>query len=77
VVLRLRRAGVLVGQVRQEDGSAPQAFTVTLSGGAGASFGGGDGGFRLEAVPAGAYTLFISGPGFVTKAVPQVTVEED
>ncbi|WP_284668580.1 carboxypeptidase regulatory-like domain-containing protein [Myxococcus sp. SDU36] len=77
VVVRMRRGGSLSGQVRLEDGAAPAAFTVTLRGGAGTSFGGGDGRFQVNGIPAGEYTVFVSGPGFLTKSLPALKVEED
>ncbi|AKQ67058.1 hypothetical protein A176_003970 [Myxococcus hansupus] len=77
VVLKLRRGGSLSGQVRLEDGATPAAFTVTLRGGSGTSFGGGDGRFQLTDIPAGEYTVFVSGTGFLTKALPGVKVAED
>ncbi len=77
VVLRMRRGGSLSGQVRLEDGAVPSAFTVTLRGGSGTSFGGGDGRFQVNGIPAGEYTVFVSGPGFLTKSLPALKVEED
>ncbi|MFP2959271.1 carboxypeptidase regulatory-like domain-containing protein [Myxococcus sp. 1LA] len=77
VVLKMRRGGSLSGQVRGEDGSVPASFTVTLRGGSGTSFGGGDGRFQVKDIPAGEYTVFVSGPGFLTKPLPALRVEED
>ncbi|WP_161605151.1 carboxypeptidase-like regulatory domain-containing protein [Myxococcus xanthus] len=77
VVVRMRRGGSLSGQVRLEDGAVPAAFTVTLRGGSGTSFGGGDGRFPVNGIPAGEYTVFVSGPGFLTKSLPALKVEED
>ncbi|QDE82708.1 carboxypeptidase-like regulatory domain-containing protein [Myxococcus xanthus] len=77
VVVRMRRGGSLSGQVRLDDGAVPAAFTVTLRGGSGTSFGGGDGRFQVYGIPAGEYTVFVSGPGFLTKSLPALKVAED
>ncbi|MCP3142451.1 MSCRAMM family protein [Pyxidicoccus xibeiensis] len=77
VVLRLRRGGAVAGHVRKADGSVPESFTVTLRGASGVTFSAGDGSFRLQDIPAGEYTLYVSGRGFLTKPIPRVKVEED
>jgi protocatechuate 3,4-dioxygenase beta subunit len=76
VVLRLTRGGAVQGQVRRDDDSIPESFSVVLRGAGGIPQSGGDGRFQVQGVPEGSHTLYITGPGFITKAVPEVKVQE-
>jgi len=75
VLLRLSGGGTIAGQVRHEDNTVPESFSVVLRGAAAVQHGGGDGRFVLASVPAGQHTLYITGPRFITKAVP-VQIQE-
>ncbi|HEX8699366.1 MAG TPA: carboxypeptidase-like regulatory domain-containing protein [Myxococcaceae bacterium] len=75
VVLRLHGGGSIVGQVRLEDNTVPESFSVMLRGAGAMPYGGGNGQFALPGVPEGQHTLYVTGPRFITKAVP-VQVQE-
>jgi protocatechuate 3,4-dioxygenase beta subunit len=76
VVLRLSAGGSIKGQVRRDDNSVPESFSVVLRGAGSIPHGGGNGQFEVQGVPEGEHTLYITGPGFITKAVPGVQVLE-
>ncbi|WP_160174550.1 carboxypeptidase regulatory-like domain-containing protein [Archangium violaceum] len=75
-VLRINLGGAIRGQVRRDDNSVPESFSVVLRGSGSIPYGGGDGRFLLQGVPEGSHTLYITGPGFITKAVQDVQVQE-
>lgn len=76
VVLRIYRGGTIQGQVRRDDNSIPENFSVVLRGAGGIAQSGSDGRFVVQGVPEGAHTLYITGQGFITKQVPGVQVQE-
>jgi protocatechuate 3,4-dioxygenase beta subunit len=77
VVLRVDADGRLKGQVRREDGGAPELFSVTVDGASSFVGGGGTGEFHIPDVPPGTHTVTVSGPDFVTRAVQSVEIKAD
>jgi hypothetical protein len=76
VVLRLNGGGTVVGQVRRDDNSIPESYSIVLRGAGGIPHGGGDGRFIVQGVPEGSHTLYVTGPSFVTKSVTDVRVQQ-
>jgi RNA polymerase sigma-70 factor (ECF subfamily) len=67
---------IVTGRVELDDGSVPAAFAISLGRGPTAPFATDDGSFSLAA-PAGRYNVFVSGPAFMTKILPDVPVKAD
>lgn len=77
VVLRLYRGGTVQGQVRRDDNTIPESFSVVLRGAGGIpQSGGSDGRFVVQGVPEGSHTLYVTGQGFITKSVQNILVQE-
>jgi uncharacterized GH25 family protein len=65
----------LHGKVRFEDGGVPTVFRVAVGGGRAAPFGGDDGHFRIDHVPAGRRSLIVGGPELVRQFEDKVDLE--
>ncbi|WP_434391218.1 carboxypeptidase regulatory-like domain-containing protein [Melittangium boletus] len=76
VTLRLNLGGGLQGQVRHEDGSVPEDFSLVLRGAGSFPQASPTGQFVMEGLPAGEHTVYLSGPGFITKALSGVRIQE-
>ncbi len=78
--ITLPRTGVLRGAVTL-DGHPARALSVAISGRPGAwweqAFRDGTGTFEHAEVPAGAYTVYVSGPGFAARVFEEVAVTLD
>lgn len=69
--------GTITGKVAFSDGEVPQLFTINIGGwGANTPFSTKDGRFELRDIAPQTYVLSIRGPGFDTRRVNEVVVEE-
>lgn len=69
--------GSIRGKVAFKDGSAPELFTVATGGfGGGQPFASEDGAFTIDNLAPRGYTVTVRGPGFDTKRVADIVVEE-
>src|SRR5262249_26951115 len=68
--------GTIRGHVLFADGTAPKSYQVATGFGRGVGFDAADGAFEVDA-PAGTITISVSGPEFVQKTLPDLTVKAD
>ncbi len=74
ITVEVREEILVVGKVLYDDGTVPEVFTVSIGDETPTPFASKDGSFAV-AGPSGNHNVVVSGPTFVKKFVPDVTIE--